>query len=132
MRILWWLNLVSGSDCQQYRRKLQAPKLPTPSYILSVFRAPQVIFIDRALSEVSQTKLNRFWDFETGQVQAVAVGLGVIQNRARLFTSVLNWCPCREARHVQKSFSIFWSYKHNALLPERLQLICNIFKMGHG
>ena len=70
-------------------------------YFLSEFRLPHVIFVNRALSEVSQTILNRLRDFKTGQVKAVAVGLGVVQNRAHLFTSVLNRCPCREAGHVQ-------------------------------
>ena len=107
MRILWWLNLVSGSDCQQYRRKLQAPNLPTPSHIFSESRAPQVIFINRALSEVAQTKLNRLGNAQTGHIQAVAFGFGLIQNRTGLFFARAFRCPGGGACSVQNNSPFF-------------------------
>jgi len=60
-----------------------------------------VFLVNRALSEVSQAIANSLRNIQAGQVQAVAFGLRVIQNRTRLFSSALMRCPCSEARHVQ-------------------------------
>jgi len=70
--------------------------------IHSTFRVAHVIFVNRALSEVSQAELNCLRNVKTGQFQAVAVGLEVIQNRAHLFSCVPIRCPGSGSRNVQR------------------------------
>jgi hypothetical protein len=73
---------------------------PLNAFVLpSEFRLPHVFFINRALSEVPQAELNCLRNVKTGQFQAVAVGLEVIQNRTRLFSAEPVRCPCSEAGH---------------------------------
>jgi len=50
--------------------------------------------------------MNRLRNGPAGQVQAVAVGLGVIQNRTRLFSSATIRCPCSEARHNRNTLAV--------------------------
>ena len=69
----------------------------------SEFRALHVFFVNRALSEVSQAELNRLRNVQAGQLQAVAVRIGIIQNRAGFFSFAPIRCPCSEARHDRKS-----------------------------
>ena len=72
-------------------------------YFLSGFRVTHVIFVNRALSEISQAELNCLRNALTGHVQAVAVGLEIIQNRARLFFSRAYRCPGGGACRVQNN-----------------------------
>ena len=71
----------------------------------SVFGNACVAFIDRALSEVSQAELYGQRNIETVEGQAVAVGFGAIQDRARLFFIVLVRYPCGEIRHDRQRLS---------------------------
>ena len=73
---------------------------------ISGFPHPHVLFVDGALSKISQAELNRLGNVQAGHVQAIAVRLEVVKNRAGLFAAALNRCPCSEARHDRKSFSI--------------------------
>ena len=82
----------------------------------SEFRALHVIFVNRALSEVSQAKLNRLRNVQAGQLQAVAVRIGIIQNRAGFFSFAPIRCPCSEARHARKSCAFLGKLRSRCLL----------------
>ena len=73
--------------------RLKKPRL------ISEFLKTHVPLVDGALSEIPETKTNSFRYGHAVQVHAVAVGFGVIQKRARFFSSVPLRCPGSECRH---------------------------------
>ena len=68
-------------------------------HLISECLKTHVPFVDRALSEIPETKTDSFRYGHAVQVHAVAVRFGVIQKRARFFSSVPIRCPCSESRH---------------------------------
>ena len=69
------------------------------SLFLSIVRNPHVTFVNGAFSEISQAELDSQRNVKAANCHAVAVGLGVIQNRARFFFIAPIRCPSREVRH---------------------------------
>ena len=71
-------------------------------HLISECLKTHVPFVDRALSEIPEAKADSLRNVQAGQVQAVAVGIGVVQNRAHLFSCVPIRCPGSGSRNVQR------------------------------
>ena len=95
-------------DFLQHQREQQTLTLSlwTRIYSLSEFRHPKVFFVNRALPEVPQAIANGLRDLDTIQIQAIALGLRIIQYRAHLLLSALIRRKRREAPHVQNPCSM--------------------------
>ena len=82
----------------------------------SEFRALHVFFVNRALSEVSQAELNCLRNVQAGQLQTVAVRIGIIQNRADFLSFAPIRCPSSGARHARKSCAFLVKLRFRCLL----------------